>query len=62
VYDQREEDIWIVEAQLEVMKLLDECMKEYLGKRYGIQTQGGAGQDIGTQEAGSQAPIGPAGY
>ena len=40
MFEQKEEDEWIVEAKVEVLKLTEEWYKQYLGRRAdGIQAQ-----------------------
>ena len=58
MFEQKEEDEWIVEAKVEVLKLTEEWYKQYLGRRAdGIQAQGGIGNNQATQEAGNQEEV-----
>jgi hypothetical protein len=58
VFEQKEEDEWIVEAKVEVLKLTEEWYKQYLGRRAdGIQAQGGIGNNQTTQAEGQEEVI-----
>jgi hypothetical protein len=52
VFEQREEDEWIVEAKVEVLKLTEEWFKQYLGRRANA-ISGGSGRSS-EQEVQSQ--------
>ena len=53
---QRQSDIALVEAKLEVQQLLQEWARDYLGSRYGNR-QGQLGEDS-TQDAETEQPSG----
>ena len=48
MFEQKEEDEWIVEAKVEVLKLTEEWYKQYLGRRANA-ISGGSGQRIDQQ-------------
>ena len=54
--NQRESDIAHVEAKLEIQKLLEEWVKDYLGNRYGDNR--GQGEQAQAEGAGAGGPAG----
>jgi hypothetical protein len=53
VFEQREEDEWIIEAKIEILKLTEEWYKQYLGSRADA-ISGRSGQRIDGQIQGGQ--------